>query len=55
MQKIGKWMPSYSFGNGAWGIVHGEAFAWKNAFILLGYFIIFMILSMYVRKKQRVV
>lgn len=55
LQKIGKWMPSFSFGNGAWGIVHGEAFAWKNVFILLGYFVLFMILSVYVRKKQRVV
>lgn len=55
IQQIAKWLPSYSFGNGAWNIVHGEAFAWHNVIVLTIYLIIFMILSIYVRKRQQVV
>ncbi len=55
MQNIGKWLPSYNFGNGAWQIIRGQAPTWSNVAILLGYLILFMILSTYIRKKQEVV
>lgn len=55
MQNIGKWLPSYNFGNGAWEIIRGNAPHWSNVVILLGYLILFMLLSTYIRKKQEVV
>lgn len=55
MQQIGKWLPSYNFGNGAWEIVRGSAPHWSNILILLGYLALFMVLSTYIRKKQEAV
>ncbi|MEK5252205.1 ABC transporter permease [Paenibacillus sp. FSL F4-0125] len=55
MQKIGHWLPSYNYGNGAWEIVRGSAPQWSNVLILLGYLVVFMLLSVYVRKKQEAV
>lgn len=55
MQLIGKWLPSYNYGNGAWEIIRGQAPEWRNVLILLGYFLLFMVLSTYIRKKQEVV
>lgn len=55
MQNIGKWLPSYHFGNGAWEIVSGNYPDWRNVLILGGYLIVFMLLSMYIRKKQEAV
>ncbi|MCM3497332.1 ABC transporter permease [Paenibacillus lactis] len=53
MQAIGKWMPSYHFGGGAWAITRGEAPGWDHILILTGYLLVFMILSTYIRKKQQ--
>ncbi|MGE8203544.1 ABC transporter permease [Heyndrickxia sp. NPDC080065] len=55
MQNIGKWLPSYNFGNGSWEIVRGNLPDWKNIIILFGYLIVFMLLSKYVRRKQEAV
>ncbi|MFC3749339.1 ABC transporter permease [Paenibacillus sp. GCM10012306] len=55
MQKIGVWLPSYNYGNGAWQIVQGSHPEWSNILILLGYLAVFMILSVYIRKKQEAV
>lgn len=55
MQNIGMWLPAYHFGNGAWEIVRGHAPELKNILILVGYLLVFMILSMYIRRKQDVV
>jgi ABC-2 type transport system permease protein len=55
MQRIGRWLPSYNFGSGAWDIVRGDSPNWWNALILLGYLVIFMLLSIYTRKKQEAV
>lgn len=55
MQAIGKWLPSYSFGNGAWQIVAGKTPEVRNILILIGYMVVFMILSSYIRKKQEAV
>ncbi|MEO3944627.1 ABC transporter permease [Gorillibacterium sp. CAU 1737] len=55
VQRISVWLPSYQFGNGAWAIVHGDAPQIKGILILLGYLAVFMVLSMYIRKKQEAV
>lgn len=52
IQKIGKWLPSYNFGNGAWEIIRGNSPEWLNVFILIGYLFLFMLLSSYIRRKQ---
>jgi len=53
MQSIGKWMPSYHFGGGAWSIVRGEAPGLNNFLVLAAYLAVFMLLSTYIRKKQQ--
>lgn len=55
MQRIGHWLPSYHFGDGAWRIVAGNHPQWSSLLILLGYLAVFMILSVYIRKKQEAV
>ncbi|WP_100330024.1 ABC transporter permease [Bacillus xiapuensis] len=52
MQKIAEWLPSYHYGSGAWELIRGDAPSWKNVLILLSYFLLFMILSSYTRRKQ---
>ena len=52
LQNIGKWLPSYHFGSGAWEIVRGNSPNWQSVLILGGYLIVFMLLSTYLRKKQ---
>jgi ABC-2 type transport system permease protein len=55
MQNIGKWLPSYNFGSGAWEIVRGGLPDWKNILILIAYLALFMLLSNYIRRKQEAV
>ncbi len=55
MQTIGKWLPSYNFGNGAWEIARGGMPDWKNILILVVYLVLFMLLSKYIRRKQEAV
>ncbi|NRD76728.1 ABC transporter permease [Bacillus sp. BRMEA1] len=55
MQTIGKWLPSYNFGSGAWEIVSGGTPEWKNILILIAYLTLFMLLSRYIRRKQEAV
>ncbi|WP_342540605.1 ABC transporter permease [Heyndrickxia sp. FSL K6-6286] len=55
MQAIGKWLPSYNYGNGAWQIVQGNLPEWKNILVLFCYFVAFMLLSKYIRRKQEAV
>ncbi|WP_152399651.1 ABC transporter permease [Paenibacillus cellulositrophicus] len=55
LQSIGKWLPSYNFGSGAWDIAAGHSPSWQPVLILLGYLILFMVLSTYIRKKQEAV
>lgn len=55
MQTIGKWLPSYNFGNGAWEIVRGGTPNWNNILILIAYSALFMLLSKYIRRKQEAV
>lgn len=55
IQTIGVWLPAYNYGNGAWGIIRGNAPNLKNIAILVGYLILFMVLSTYIRRKQEAV
>lgn len=55
MQQISKWLPSYRYGEGAWNIVNGEAVQLQTVAILLFYLIVFMLLSVYIRKRQEAV
>ncbi|WP_442596495.1 ABC transporter permease [Neobacillus sp. D3-1R] len=55
MQNVGKWLPSFNYGNGAWQIISGGAPDWKNFLILFFFFIVFMLLSKYIRRKQEAV
>ncbi|KQY90061.1 ABC transporter permease [Paenibacillus sp. Root52] len=51
--QIGSWLPSNSFGNGAWAIVSGHAPAFRDILILTAYLIVFMLISTYIRSKQK--
>jgi len=55
VQKVGSWLPSYNFGNGAWEIIRGQSPELKNIAILAAYLLIFMVLSTYIRRKQEAV
>ncbi|WP_048601387.1 ABC transporter permease [Rubeoparvulum massiliense] len=55
VQTIGKWLPAYHLGNGAWGIIRGNLPELQNVVILSGYLILFMIISIYIRRKQEAV
>ncbi|MGG2063370.1 ABC transporter permease [Bacillus sp. S14(2024)] len=55
LRSIGEWTPTYHFGSGAWDIVAGKAIGWENAAVLGGYFIAFVVLSIYIRKRQEAV
>ena len=54
VQSFGKWLPSYHLGSGAWAIIRGNTPEWLNVFVLLGYLVLFMLLSSYIRRKQEV-
>lgn len=51
--QIGSWLPSNSFGKGAWAIVSGNAPAFRDILILTAYLIVFMLISTYIRSKQK--
>ncbi|MEJ8305102.1 ABC transporter permease [Saccharibacillus sacchari] len=55
VQRIGKWLPSYNYGEGAWSIAAGGTPSATSVVLLLGYLAAFMVLSGYVRKKQEAV
>lgn len=55
IQKIGEWMPSFHYGNGAWQIIQGHSPELENVLFLTAYFILFMLLSSYRRKQQLVI
>ncbi|QVY63028.1 ABC transporter permease [Cytobacillus gottheilii] len=52
IQNITTYLPAYNYGNGAWLLVKGELPEWSNVVILAAYLAVFMILSIYIRKKQ---
>jgi len=55
IQTIGSWLPAYHYGNGAWGIIRGQLPEFKSIGILAIYLLIFMVLSIYIRRKQEAV
>lgn len=55
VREIGRWLPSYNYGDGVWRMVQGGHPQWSGVLILLGYLAIFMLLSVYIRKKQEAV
>ncbi|MGP7818089.1 ABC transporter permease [Niallia sp. 01092] len=55
MQAIAKWLPSYQFADGAWEIIRGNNPNVMNSLLLIGYLFLFMLLSMYIRRKQEAV
>ncbi|WP_062106751.1 ABC transporter permease [Bacillus niameyensis] len=55
IQKIGLWLPAFQFGNGAWEIIRGHAPDVRNILILSAYLLLFMVLSIYIRRKQEAV
>ncbi|BFH65793.1 MULTISPECIES: ABC transporter permease [Paenibacillus] len=55
LQTIGKWLPSYNYGSGVWAIAAGQTPELKSILILAGYLLLFMVLSIYIRKKQEAV
>lgn len=55
IQVLSSWLPVYNYGMGAWSIVNGGMPEMKNIAILTSYLVIFMLLSIYIRKKQEVV
>ena len=44
-----------SFRSGAWDIVAGKSIGWENIAVLGGYFLIFVVVSIYIRKRQEAV
>ncbi|PAQ12656.1 ABC transporter permease [Bacillaceae bacterium SAOS 7] len=55
MQNIGEWLPSYHYGSGAWEIIRGGSPSWNNILVLCAYFLLFMLISNYIRRKQEAV
>jgi ABC-2 type transport system permease protein len=55
IQNIGKWLPSYRYGSGAWDIVKGNIPNVESIGILIGYTVLFMVLSVYMRRRQEAV
>lgn len=52
---LSSWLPVQNYGAGAWKIVNGSMPELKNIAVLTSYLVIFMLLSIYIRKKQEVV
>lgn len=55
IRNIGLWLPAYNFGNGAWEIIRGGTPELRNILILAAYLCLFMVLSVYIRRKQEAV
>lgn len=55
MQNIGQWLPSYHFRNGSWNLAAGDLPELINVLFLIGYLVLFMVLSTYIRKRQEAV
>ncbi|WP_077298170.1 ABC transporter permease [Virgibacillus pantothenticus] len=55
LQGVAKWLPSYHYANGPWEIIRGNWPEWQNVLILFVFLCLFMVLSIYIRRKQEVV
>ncbi|NMO79653.1 MULTISPECIES: ABC transporter permease [Niallia] len=55
MQQVAKWVPSYHFANGAWEIIRNQSPSFFNYLMIIGYLLLFMVLSTYIGKKREAV
>lgn len=55
MQQVAKWVPSYHFANGAWEIIRNHYPSFSSYLMIIGYLVLFMVLSTYIGKKREVV
>lgn len=55
LRQIGEWLPTYRFGHGAWNIVAGKSPDFTSVAVLAGYLLLFVVLSVYIRKRQEAV
>ncbi|MFC4411728.1 ABC transporter permease [Chungangia koreensis] len=55
IQTVGKALPAYHYGNGAWSIIRGDIPNVQDILILSSYLILFMVVSNYIRRKQEAV
>ncbi|WP_340015214.1 ABC transporter permease [Paenibacillus sp. FSL K6-1318] len=53
LRQIGSWLPSHSFGNGAWVLIAGDMPHMRDILLLAAYLVGFMLLSTYIRSKQK--
>lgn len=51
LRMIGEWILIYYFGSGVWDIVVGKLIGWENIVVLGGYFFIFVVVLIYIRKR----
>ncbi|WP_156793148.1 ABC transporter permease [Fictibacillus macauensis] len=52
VQKMVHYLPSYQYGSGAWAITTGHYPSLSMMASLIGYFLLFMVVSLYIHKKQ---
>ncbi|WP_182201107.1 ABC transporter permease [Paraliobacillus salinarum] len=52
LQRLAEWLPSYHFSDGAWNIVQGASPDWQSYFVLTAYLCIFLLLAVFIRRKQ---
>jgi len=55
MRNIAHVLPTYRLGQGAWDAVAGASVNWNGVLILVGYVVVFLVLSSYVMRKQEAV
>ncbi|GAA0357194.1 ABC transporter permease [Bacillus horti] len=55
LQNIGQMLPSYHFRSGSWSLAAGDLPELTNVLFLLGYLVLFMLLSTYISKRQEAV
>lgn len=55
MQQVAKWVPSYHFANGAWEIIRNHYPSFSSYLMIIGYLVLFMVLSTYIGKKREAV
>ncbi|MEC0230561.1 ABC transporter permease [Paenibacillus alba] len=53
MQTIAQYVPTFRYGQGAWNIISGVGLTWSGVLILIGYGVVFVVLSSYILQKQK--
>lgn len=55
IQTIAKWLPSYRVADVAWNMIGNHSLIWSDLSVLALYLIVFMVLSIYIIKRQEAV